>query len=272
MKKRAFPLLFFLLGLLLCAGCGNVPSASSNTSSPTFTLNVFAAASLTDAFNTLAAKYHQLHANATIKPVYNGSQALEQQIANGAPADIFASADLTNMQKASAAGLVGTSQIFARNRLVVITPTSNPGHISTLKDLAKPGVKIDLAAAAVPVGKYARQVIANLASSPDYGPTYATAVLKNVVSQEENVKAVVQKVQLGEADAGIVYVTDVTPAASSQINSLAIPDTFNIIAEYPIAAVKTSAHNSEALAFIQYVLSPAGQTALQQYHFVPAQQ
>lgn len=271
MKKHALPLLLVLLGSLLLASCGGTPSADGSAASPAaITLNVFAAASLTDAFNATAARYHQLHPNITIKPVYNGSQALEQQIANGAPADIFASADVTNMQKASAASLVETSQIFARNRLVVITPVGNPGHVSALKDLARPGVKIDLAAPSVPVGKYARQVIANLGQLPDYGPTYASAVLKNVVSQEENVKAVVQKVQLGEADAGIVYVTDVTASASTQLSSLTIPDNVNVIAEYPIAVVKTSTHGSEAQAFIQYVLSPPGQAILQQHHFMPA--
>lgn len=274
MKKRAFPLLLFLLGSLLLAGCGTSP-ANSSVSTPVpapVTLNIFAAASLTDSFNAIATKYHQLHPNITIKPVYNGSQALEQQMENGAPADLFASADTTTMQKANKANLVGTAQIFVHNRLVIILPASNPAHISTLKDLANPGVKIDLAAPTVPVGKYARQVIAKLAASPDYGNAYQSAVLANVVSQEENVKAVVQKVQLGEADAGIVYVTDVTPSASSQVTSITIPDQFNVIAEYPIAVVKTSPHNSEAQNFLQYVLSTDGQAILQQYHFVPVKQ
>lgn len=269
MKRYVLPLLIALLGALLLAGCGAAPATANPSTPAPITLNVFAAASLTDSFNAISAKFHQLHPNITIKPDYDGSPTLEQQIANGAPADIFASADTTNMQKASQAGLVGSSQLFVRNRLVVILPTSNPAHISTLKDLAKPGVKIDLAAPAVPVGKYARQVIALLAASPDYGAAYQSAVLSNIVSQEENVKAVVQKVQLGEADAGIVYVTDVTPSASAQITSITIPDQFNVIAEYPIAVVKTSTHSSEAQSFLQYVLSADGQAILQQYHFIP---
>src|SRR5260370_5975114 len=247
MKKHALPLLLFLLGSLLLVGRGSTPPASGNTSTPApavVTLHVFAASSLTDSFNTMATKYHQLHPNVTIQPVYNGSQALEQQIANGAPADIFASADTTNIQKASQAGLVGTSQVFARNRLVVIIPVGNPGHISTLKDLARSRVKIDLAAPTVTVGKYALQWVANLANSPDYRSAYQDAVLKNVVSQEENVKAVVQKIQLGEADAGIVYVTDVTASASSQVSSLAIPDNFNVNAGYPIPVVKSTTHST----------------------------
>lgn len=270
MKTRVLPLLFFLLGSLLFASC-STGDAKAPGSDPV-TLHVFAAASLTDAFNTIATAYHRLHANVTITPVYNGSQTLEEQLANGAPADIFASADVPTMQKASQANLVAPSHIFVRNRLVVILPVSNPGHLSTLRDLARPGVKIDLAAPAVPVGKYARQVIANLAASSDYGATYQADVLHNVVSEEENVKAVVQKVALGEADAGIVYITDVTPSASSQVTSLAIPDQFNVIAQYPIAVVKASAHQGEAQNFLQYILSSAGQTVLKQYHFIPANQ
>jgi molybdate transport system substrate-binding protein len=274
MKKRALLLLCFLLGSLLLAACGGT-SSTTGISSPTpapVTLNVFAAASLTKAFNSIATQYHQLHPNVTIKPDYDSSSALEQQLANGAPADIFASADLTNMQKASQAGLVNASQVFARNRLVVILPTANPGHIATLKDLANPGVKVDLAAASVPVGKYARQVLDNMAKSPDYGPDYEAAVLKNVVSEEENDQAIVQKVQLGEADAGIVYVSDINPTTASQFKSITIPDNFNVIAEYPIAVVKTSAHTSEAQSFIQFVLSSQGQTILKQFNFIPVNQ
>jgi molybdate transport system substrate-binding protein len=269
MKKRVLALLIFLLSSLLLVSCGKVSTNGDPSTSTSVTLNVFAAASLTDPFNAISTKYQQLHPNITIKPDYDGSPTLEQQIANGAPADIFASADTINMQKASQAGLVGAAQLFVRNRLVVILPSSNPAHISTLKDLAHAGVKIDLAAPAVPVGTYARQVIAKLAASPDYGAAYQSAVLSNIVSQEENVKAVVQKVQLGEADAGIVYVTDVTPSASAQITTITIPDQFNVIAEYPIAVVKTSIHNSEAQSFLQYVLSADGQAILQQYHFMP---
>lgn len=269
MKKYPLFLLLCLLSPVFLASCGTASASATPAAPAPVTLNVFAASSLTDSFNAIATKYHLLHANITIKPIYNGSPTLEQQIANGAPADIFASADTVNMQKASQAGLVGPAQTFVRNRLVVILPTSNPAHISTLQDLAHPGVKIDLAAPAVPVGNYARQVIAKLATSADYGSAYQSAVLRNIVSEEENVKAVVQKVQLGEADAGIVYVTDVTPSASSQITEIPIPDQFNIIAEYPIAVVKASSHSSDAQSFLQYVLSANGQAILQQYHFIP---
>lgn len=263
----------FLLSVVICmllAACGasSTPGSTPTAASTPITLNVFAAASLTESFNEIAGAYHQAHPNVTIKPNYNGSQILEQQIANGAPADVFASADTTNMTKASDAGLVSTSQVFVKNRLVVIIPSSNPGNISTLKDLAKKGVKIDLGATTVPAGKYALQVLDNLSKSTDYGATYDSSVLANVVSREDNVKAVVQKVQLGEADAGFVYRTDVTAAVASKVTVIDIPDQYNVIAEYPIAAVKASTHASDAQAFISFVLSPAGQAILTKYHFM----
>jgi molybdate transport system substrate-binding protein len=212
--------------------------------------------------------YQQQHSNVTVKFNFNGSQILEQQIANGAPADVFASADQTNMKKASDAGLVNTPQVFVKNRLVVIVPSSNPGNINSLKDLANKGVKIVLGANAVPAGKYSRQALANLAKSPDYGSNFANAVLANVVSEEQNVKAVVQKVQLGEADAGFVYLTDVTPAVAGKVKTIDIPDPYNVIAQYPIAIVKSSSHPSDAQSFIDFVLSPNGQAIMKKYNFI----
>ncbi len=154
--------LFFVALCTLLAACGgSTTSGSGSTPTPAqINLNVFAAASLTESFTEMANTYHQQHPNVIIKLNFNGSQILEQQIANGAPADIFASADLNNMQKASNAGLVNASQIFVKNRLVVIIPASNPGNINSLKDLARKGVKIDIEAKTVPAGNYTRQVLA----------------------------------------------------------------------------------------------------------------
>jgi len=269
---RTFSLLIALGSLLVACGSSTsttttTPPVATATTAPV-TLNVFAAASLTGSFNALAASYKQTHPNVNLILNYNGSQILEQQIANGAPADIFASADLANMQKASAAGLVGTSQIFAKNRLVVILPLSNPGKIMSLKDLARKGIKIDLEASTVPAGKYSRQALMNMSQSPVYGANFASEVLGNVVSQEDNVKAVVQKVQLGEADAGFVYVTDAF-SASGKVMVIDIPDPYNVIAQYPIAVVKNSAHASDAQTFVDYVLSSAGQAIMKKYQFIP---
>jgi molybdate transport system substrate-binding protein len=150
----------------------------------------------------------------------------------------------------------------------VIVPAGNPGNINSLKDLSRKGVKIDIGAPTVPAGKYSLQVLTKMAQSPDYGTGYESAVKANVVSQETDVKAVVNKVQLGEVDAGFVYVTDVTAAVSNKIKMIDIPDNFNIIAQYPIAVTKSSAHSSDAQAFVQYILSPEGQAVLQHYHFI----
>ena len=270
-RSRHALALFVLLCALFLAACGG--STSSTTSTATTapavtTLNVFAAASLKESFNVIAAKYTRAHPNITIKLNFAGSQILEQQVASGAPADVFASADQTTMQKAVDAGLVGNSQVFVKNRLTVIIPAANPGNINTLKDLSRKGVKIDIGAPAVPAGKYSLQVLAKMAQSSNYGPAYENAVKANFVSQETDVKAVVNKVQLGEVDAGFVYVTDVTAAVSNKIKMIDIPDNFNVIAQYPIAVTKSSAHSNDARAFVQYILSPEGQAVLQQYHFI----
>ena len=270
--KRSPVCVLILLAVLaiVLAACGGTTSSSGDSStgqsgSPV-TLNVFAASSLTESFGVIKTQYEKAHPQDKIIYNFNGSQILAQQINSGASADVFASADQTNMQKV--ASEVNTPQIFVKNRLTVITPASNPGKISLLQDLSRKGLKLVLAAPSVPVGKYALQVLDNMGKSSEYGPAYESAVKANVVSQEDNVKAVVQKVQLGEADAGIVYTTDVTTAVSNQVKFITIPDTYNVIASYPIAALKDSKHESDAQAFVNYVLSPAGQQVLAQYHFI----
>jgi len=270
-RSRHVLMLFILLCTLFLAACGGSTSSTTSTATTALavtTLNVFAAASLKESFNVIAARYTRTHPNIMIKLNFAGSQILEQQIASGAPADVFASADQTNMQKAVDAGLVGNSQVFVKNKLTVIIPAANPGNINSLKDLSRKGVKIDIGAPAVPAGKYSLQVLARMAQSSNYGPAYENAVKANFVSQETDVKAVVNKVQLGEVDAGFVYVTDVTAAVSNKIKMIDIPDNFNVIAQYPIAVTKSSAHSTDARAFVQYILSPEGQAVLQQYHFI----
>ena len=268
-QVRSALLLFVMLCTLLLAACGGTTTGTGTaTTTAKTTLNVFAAASLTESFKAIVTKYQQAHPNITIKLNFAGSQILEQQIASGAGADVFASADQVNMKKASDAGLVGTAQVFVKNRLTVIIPAGNPGKINSLKDLARKGVKIDIEAPAVPAGKYSLQALDKMAQSSDYGPAYESAVKANFVSQETDVKSVVNKVQLGEVDAGFVYVTDVTTAVTSKLKMITIPDNFNVIAQYPIAVTKSSAHASDAQAFVQYVLSSPGQDVLQQYHFI----
>jgi molybdate transport system substrate-binding protein len=212
-------------------------------------------------------------ANPGIKLTFNfaGSPTLRTQPAQGARADVFASADEPNMVGAEKDGtIIGEPQIFARNQLVVVVPAKNPAGIHTLQDLTKPKLKLVLTNKDVPVGNYARQALEKLSQDATYGPDFAKRVLANLVSEETNVKQVASKVQLGEADAGIVYSTDVTPALRDAVRVIQIPPEFNVIAKYPIAAVKGANNEAGAQAFIAYVLSPAGQTILARHGFLVA--
>jgi molybdate transport system substrate-binding protein len=235
------------------------------------TLTVYAAASLTDAFKDLGKTLEASHPGLTVQFNFAGSQQLVLQIEQGAPADVFASADQRWMDYAQEKHLLeGDPRIFAWNRVAVIVPRTNPARIGKLQDLAHRGTKIVMAAEAVPAGKYSREALQKLAAAPGFPPEYDRRVLANVVSQEENVKAVVAKVQLGEADAGMVYRSDVTPAVSRYVRVLEIPDPYNVIASYPIAALKLARNAEAARQFIELVSSDAGQGVLQHHGLVPA--
>lgn len=272
MRRTARLAIFTLLALAIsllsaCAGqAGSSPTPSQQT-----TLTVYAAASLTDAFKEIGANFQHAHANVTVAFNFAGSQQLEQQLAQGAPADVFASANTSYMDAAIKAGVVadGTQKTFVRNRLIVIVPKDNPAHIQTLQDLGKPGSKIVLADKSVPVGQYALTFLDKASADPAFGAAYKANVLKNVASYEENVKSVFSKVQLGEADAGIVYTSDVS-THGDEVGSLAIPDALNTIATYPIAALNVSHNASTAQQFVAYVLSAEGQAVLKKYGFVEA--
>jgi molybdate transport system substrate-binding protein len=233
-------------------------------------LTVFAAASLTDAFNEIGDKFKQQHPGAALEFNYAGSQQLRTQLEQGAVADVFASANTQEMNTAIQAGLVvsGTQQTFVRNRLAVIVPKDDPGGIAGLRDLAKPGLKIVLAAPGVPVGGYALTALDKM--NADFGATFSQTVLSNVVSQEDNVKQVVAKIQLGESDAGIVYTSDVTPDAAEKVTKIDIPDKYNVLATYPIAVLKSAPQADLAAKFVDYVLSPDGQAILVKWGFIPA--
>jgi molybdate transport system substrate-binding protein len=166
--------------------------------------------------------------------------------------------------------VVDAGQVFAKNRLAVIVPKDNPAAIASPFDLAKTGVKLVIAEEGVPVGDYARQVFKNL-EVPRGGVGFADNILGNVVSNEANVKAVVTKVQLGEADAGIAYVTDVTPDVAADITIIPIEDAYNVIATYPIAVTTNAGNTDVAQAFIDFILSAEGQQILESYGFLPPQ-
>ena len=237
------------------------------------TLTVLAAASLTQAFEELGEQFKAARPGVEISFNFAGSQQLAQQLANGAPADVFASANNRQMEAVVAAGRVGANsiQVFARNRLVVIYPTDNPAGIQQLGDLSKPGLKLVLAAKEVPVGQYSLEFLAKTAADPAFGSGYEQSVLNNVVSYEDNVRAVLTRVGLGEADAGIVYTSDVSGDAAQKVGTLEIPDALNVIAAYPIAPIQDSPNAALAQEFINLVLSEGGQALLAQHGFVPVQ-
>lgn len=235
-------------------------------------ITVFAAASLKDAFTDMAARLGMQHPPVLVQFNFGGSQQLVLQLQQGAKADLFASADQHWMEVARESGLVaGAAPAFARNRLVVITPAANPGRVDRLEDLSRRGVKLVLAAAPVPAGRYARESLAQLAAAPGFGADYPARVLRNVVSQEENVKAVVSKVQLGEADAGMVYVSDVTRTVRRDVRVIEIPDEYNVVAAYPIAVLAGAGQPGAARAFEGFVRSREGQAILARHGFLPAE-
>lgn len=236
------------------------------------TLTVFAAASLTNAFNEIKGAFEAAHPGVTVVYNFGASNALAQQLGQGAPADVFASANNAQMNVAIEAGRIisGTTHTFVRNRLVVIVPTGNPSGVATLQDLAKPGLKLVLAAKEVPVGQYSLDFLDKAMKDTAFGTTFKDEVLANVVSYEENVRAVLTKITLGEGDAGIVYTSDISGDAANQVERLDIPDALNTIASYPIAIVQDSAYAELAQAFVDYVLAAEGQTILANYGFIPA--
>lgn len=226
------------------------------------TVTVFAASSLTDAFKAVAASFEQAHPGVRVALNFGASSALAAQLEQAAPADVFASADSASMQRAVDRALIeGGAVTFARNLPVVVVPADNRAGIATPRDLARPGVKIVLAGPEVPIGGYARQIIDRLAADPAYGAAFRDAALKNVVSNEANVRAVLTKVELGEADAGVVYRTDAL-AAGARVKTVALSDAANVIASYPIALVKAAKNRAAAAAFLAYVTGPEGQRAL----------
>jgi molybdate transport system substrate-binding protein len=260
--------IWLLLSASLCALLS--PGASPTSAGSARTLTVFAAVSLTGPFTVLGKVLEQRAPGLRVAHGFAGSQQLAAQIEQGARADVFASADRRWMAYLQDRGRVaGTPSEFARNRLVIITPRSNPARLARLQDLANPGVKVVLAADAVPAGRYSRDALEKLGRAPGFPPDYAQRVLRNVVSQEENVRGVVAKVQLGEADAGFVYQSDAAGAAAERIRVLDIPAPYNAIASYPIAVLKTAPNPWAAAAFVRLLLSPFGQQVLRDHRFVP---
>jgi len=240
-------------------GCGSTaspgsPGASSvagtsSTASITGTVNVFAAASLQETFTTLKKSFEAAHPGVTVTPNFGASSALAQQINQGAPADVFASAAQSTMDQVVQAGGAAGSTPFATNVMEIAVPPANPAGIASVGDLARSGVKVALCQSQVPCGSAAAKVLAN------------AKVTLAPVTLEADVKAVLTKVQLGEVDAGVVYVTDVK-AAGDKVKGIPIASDVNACTSYPIAALTAAPNPAAAAAFVAYVLSPEGQQIL----------
>ncbi|HEX6269620.1 MAG TPA: molybdate ABC transporter substrate-binding protein [Anaerolineales bacterium] len=250
-----------VLSLILVACSG------PNVSSTPRTLTVYAAASLTDAFAEIGQAFEAEHSGVTVVFNFGGSQNLRTQIEQGAPADVFAAGNTKEMDTLVDQNLIEETapKGFLTNQLVVILPKNNPAGITSLEDLRMPSLKLVLAAEVVPAGRYARQVLDNLNAL--FGADYKDKVLANVVSNEDNIRQAVTKVQLGEADASIVYVSDAV--AVPELQKIKIPANVNVIAEYPIAPLVESVNSDLADEFIVYVLSPEGQATLKKWGFTP---
>ncbi len=263
-----------LVVLLVVAACSGGPGSSgssgpggSSGSSGAGTLTVFAASSLTAAFRDVAAAY-QSKTGVAMTLSYDASSTLRTQIEQGAPADILASADATNPDQLLRDGFAaGAPVAFAGNRLTVVVPAAGTAAVSSPLDLAKPGVRIVAAGDAVPVAKYANQVVANLATQTGYPADYVARVTANVVSKEDNVKAVVAKIELGEGDAAIVYVTDAR--ASTRVRAIDVPAAANVPAVYEAVGVKASRQRAAAAAFLAWLTAPEAQAILATYGFLP---
>lgn len=242
-------------GVVACAlaGCSSGSSSSaatpSSSSSSSGSITVFAAASLTEAFTQLGKQFEAAHPGDKVTFSFGPSSGLATQIISGAPADVFASASAKNMQEVVTAGDASAPTDFVKNVMEVAVPPANPAHVKSVNDLAKSSVKVALCQPQVPCGVVAAEVFKN------------AGITVKPVTLEVDVKSVLTKVELGDVDAGMVYVTDVM-GAGSKVMGVPIPASVNASTTYPIATVSKSSHQSIAQAFVAYVLSPAGQQVL----------
>ena len=261
---RRFALTIAALAVAAVAGCSSSstssPSSAPSTSSssapaasssalPTGTITVFAASSLKETFTTLGKQFEAAHPGDTVKFSFGASSTLATQITDGAPADVFASAAPKNMETVVSAGDASNPQDFAKNTAEIAVPPSNPANVTSVNDLAKSSVKVALCEPQVPCGVVAAGVFKN------------AGITVKPVTLQPDVKSVLTQVELGNVDAGVVYVTDVK-AAGSKVKGVTIPAGQNASTLYPIATISSSKEMSIAQAFVAYVLSPAGQQVL----------
>jgi molybdate transport system substrate-binding protein len=246
---------------------------SETGSAPPGGLVVLAASSLSNAFDQIALAFEAAHPGVDVVVNYGSSSQLAAQLVQGAQADVFASANERQMGVAVEAGRIAVpTATFATNRLALITPAGNPAGLASVQDLAWPGVRLVMTVPGVPARDYADQLFASLSADPEYadpgyGEGYHAAVLTNLVSEESNVRLVAAKVALGEADAGIVYRTDITPEIADAVYLITIPDEYNVLAAYPVGVVSDAPHPGLAQAFVDFILSGEGQVILTGWGF-----
>lgn len=274
MHRRVYPCLltaalisgFVLAGLTGCGqGSGGRPDAEKGGG----TLTVLAASSLTDAFGELGRIFEEQNRGVRVKSSFGASSDLLVQIQQGAVADVFASASEEEVDTAVEDGFVdGTPEIFARNREVIMVPKDNPANIRSLRDVAKPGVKLVLAHGDVPAADYAVEILGK--ANARYGDGFKKDVLSNVVSREVDVRASVNRVVVGDADATFGYASDYTPDIKNRARVVPIPPDLNIIASYPVAALENASDPELAREWVDLVTSEEGQRVLEKWNFEPA--
>ncbi|HET7627378.1 MAG TPA: molybdate ABC transporter substrate-binding protein [Bacillales bacterium] len=262
--KRFTIFMFTMLLVFTMTACSNGQAAGDEKKKQ---LTLFAAASLTEAFNEMADAFEK-QTGADVSISFAGTQVLRTQIEQGAQPDVFASANIKHMQAVKKEGFVSNYETFAYNSLVLIVPKNNPAHITRLKDLASKNLKLVIGVKKVPIGIYTRKMLTNAAQS--FGASFKSEVLNHVVSMETNVKQVVKKVTLGEADAGIVYDSDVTNAVDDKVKTIKIPDDFDVKASYTIAVLNKAGHPDLARKWLDFVTSDKGQAILKAHHFAGA--
>jgi molybdate transport system substrate-binding protein len=261
------------LGLVSCGG-GNGGGTDNGGSGgggekQGGTLTILAASSLTDAFGELGNTFEEQNQGVEVKQTFGASSDLLAQIQQGAPADVFASAAEEEMNTAVKDGLVPRKpEVFVKNREVIMVPKDNPANINSLDDMAKPDTKLVLAAKDVPAADYAIEILGK--ANKEYGPDFEQDVLSNVVSREVDVRASVNRVVVGDADATFGYASDYTPDIRDKVKVIKIPPEQNIIATYPIAALKDAKAPELAKKWVDLVTSEEGEKVLEKWNFEPA--
>jgi len=262
--------MFLFFSLILGTACGANADMAREESSKKQQLTIYAAASLIEAFNELGETFENSHPNIDVVISFAGSQQIAQQLSQGAPGDLFASANEIQMKNVINSDRVKSSavKVFIHNQLELIVPGDNPGKITDFEDITKSGLKVILADESVPVGAYTQQMLDRANQQADLDRDFKSKVISNVVSYEENVRSVLTKIILGEADAGIVYMSDAFGIPETDLRMLAIPGDINVSASYFIAPLVDSPQEGLAKEFISLVLSPAGQEILSNHGFV----